>query len=95
MLVWFATMVTSPLGLGETKLKVAGADRTVDPGLRPHPGDCVARPLHFFLHYFFASITAHTASMLPVFTGVAVMIPGLSAKEWARCSRIHLDSWAC
>jgi di/tricarboxylate transporter len=39
--------------------------------------------VYFFLHYFFASITAHAASMLPVFIGVAVMIPGLSAKEWA------------
>src|SRR4029450_1259033 len=39
--------------------------------------------VYFFLHYFFASITAHTASLLPVFIGIAVMIPGLSPKQWA------------
>jgi citrate:succinate antiporter/L-tartrate/succinate antiporter len=39
--------------------------------------------VYFFLHYFFASITAHAASMLPVFIGLAITIPGLSPKEWA------------
>jgi L-tartrate/succinate antiporter len=39
--------------------------------------------VYFFLHYFFASITAHATSMLPVFIGIAVTIPGLSAKAWA------------
>jgi di/tricarboxylate transporter len=37
----------------------------------------------FFLHYFFASITAHTASLLPVFIGIALVIPGPSPMRWA------------
>jgi L-tartrate/succinate antiporter len=37
----------------------------------------------FFLHYFFASITAHTTALLPVFLGVAVDIPGVSAMAWS------------
>src|SRR4029453_10158262 len=39
--------------------------------------------VYFFLPYFFASITAHAASLLPVFIGMAVTIPGLSPTQWA------------
>jgi len=37
---------------------------------------------YYFLHYFFASITAHSASMLPIFLAVALTIPAVSPKEW-------------
>jgi len=37
----------------------------------------------FFLHYLFASLTAHTTALLPVFLGVAVQIPGVSPTAWA------------
>ena len=37
---------------------------------------------YYFLHYFFASITAHSASMLPIFLAVAVTIPAVSSKQW-------------
>ena len=37
----------------------------------------------FFLHYLFASITAHAATLFPVFLGVAASIPGLSQASWA------------
>ncbi|MFH1738248.1 MAG: anion permease [bacterium] len=34
--------------------------------------------MFFFLHYFFASITAHASALFPVFIGAAVVIPGAS-----------------
>jgi L-tartrate/succinate antiporter len=85
VLVWFATMVTLASGLAETKflewLAQLIAPRIEGFGLTLAIVSLVS--VYFFLHYFFASITAHTASMLPVFIGIAVMIPGLSAKSWA------------
>jgi L-tartrate/succinate antiporter len=85
VLVWFATMVTLASGLGETKflewLAQSIAPSIEGVGLTLAIVSLVG--VYFFLHYFFASITAHAASMLPVFIGIAVMIPGLSAKTWA------------
>jgi L-tartrate/succinate antiporter len=85
VLVWFATMVTLATGLGETKflewLAQAIAPSLEGLGLTLAIVSLVG--VYFFLHYFFASITAHAASMLPVFIGIAITIPGLSAKEWA------------
>ena len=37
----------------------------------------------FALHYFFASITAHTATLLPVFLAVAVTMTALSPTRWS------------
>ena len=85
VLVWFATMVTLAGGLGETKF-LEWLAQSLAPSLEGF-GLALAIvslvSVYFFLHYFFASITAHAASMLPVFIGIAIMIPGLSAKEWA------------
>ncbi|MNC87232.1 Citrate carrier [compost metagenome] len=47
---------------------------------------CVVRGsagLFFALHYFFASITAHTATLLPVFLAVAITITDISATRWS------------
>jgi L-tartrate/succinate antiporter len=85
VLVWFATMVTLAGGLNETKF-LAWLAQSIAPALDGFGLTLTIILLvgvYFFLHYFFASITAHAASMLPVFIGIAVMIPGLSAKEWA------------
>jgi L-tartrate/succinate antiporter len=85
VLVWFATMVTLASGLGETKF-LEWLAQTMAPTIE-HFGLSLAIVslvgVYFFLHYFFASITAHATSMLPVFIGIAVTIPGLSAKAWA------------
>ncbi len=85
VLVWFATMVTLAAGLAETKFLewVAGSIAPTIEGFGLTLAIVSLVGVYFFLHYFFASITAHTASMLPVFIGVAIMIPGLSAKSWA------------
>ena len=85
VLVWFATMVTLAGGLGETKF-LEWLAQSLAPSLEGFGLGLAIVSLvsvYFFLHYFFASITAHAASMLPVFIGIAIMIPGLSAKEWA------------
>jgi L-tartrate/succinate antiporter len=85
VLVWFATMVTLAGGLGETKF-LEWLAQSLAPTLEGFGLSLAIVSLvgvYFFLHYFFASITAHAASMLPVFIGIAVMIPGLSAKTWA------------
>ena len=85
VLVWFATMVTLASGLGETKFLewLAQSMAPTLEGFSLYLAIVSLVGVYFFLHYFFASITAHAASMLPVFIGIAVMIPGLSAKTWA------------
>jgi L-tartrate/succinate antiporter len=85
VLVWFATMVTLASGLGETKF-LEWLAQSIAPTLEGFGLTLAIVSLvgvYFFLHYFFASITAHAASMLPVFIGIAVTIPGLSPKAWA------------
>jgi L-tartrate/succinate antiporter len=85
VLVWFATMVTLASGLGETKF-LEWLAQSIAPTLEGFGLTLAIVSLvsvYFFLHYFFASITAHTASMLPVFIGIAIAIPGLSPKAWA------------
>jgi L-tartrate/succinate antiporter len=85
VLVWFATMVTLAAGLGETKFLewLAQLLAPTIEGLGLTLAIVCLVTVYFFLHYFFASITAHTASMLPLFIGIAIMIPGLSPKAWA------------
>jgi L-tartrate/succinate antiporter len=85
ILVWFATMVTLAGGLAETKF-VGWVAQSLAPslqGVTPTTAIVTVTGVYFFLHYFFASITAHTASLLPVFLAMAVTIPSVSAKEWA------------
>jgi L-tartrate/succinate antiporter len=85
VLVWFATLVTMAGGLSETGFVGWLADRMAPVfASLPLPLAVVAIVgSFFFLHYFFASITAHTASLLPVFLGIAITIPGLSPTRWA------------
>ena len=85
ILIWFATLVTLAGGLAETKF-LDWLVQSLAPTLRSFsPGQHVvsSSACIFFLHYFFASITAHAASMLPVFIGLAITIPGLSPEAWA------------
>ncbi|HET9358669.1 MAG TPA: DASS family sodium-coupled anion symporter [Vicinamibacterales bacterium] len=85
VLIWFATLVTLAGGLAETKF-LEWLAQSLGPTLEALPLSAAILAVvgvYFFLHYFFASITAHAASMLPVFLGMAVMIPGLSPTQWA------------
>ena len=85
ILIWFATLVTLAGGLAETKF-LDWLVQSIAPTLQrfsPAVAAVSVVGVYFFLHYFFASITAHAASLLPVFIAMAVTIPGLSTKEWA------------
>jgi L-tartrate/succinate antiporter len=85
VLVWFATLLTLAGGLAETKF-VDWVAQSIAPhlsGLGVYASSVGVVGLFFVLHYFFASITAHTATLFPVFLGVAIAIPGLSPVRWA------------
>jgi L-tartrate/succinate antiporter len=85
ILIWFATLVTLAGGLTETKFLewLVGSLAPTLQNLGFTAAVISVVGVYFFLHYFFASITAHAASMLPVFIGMAVTIPGLSPTQWA------------
>jgi L-tartrate/succinate antiporter len=85
VLVWFATLLTLASGLTETKF-VAWLAEAIAPhisGLGLSVAIVALVGVFFFLHYLFASITAHAATLFPVFLGVAASIPGLSHASWA------------
>lgn len=85
VLIWFGTLVTLAGGLSETGF-VAWVAKVAAPalsGMALWPTIVALVGTFYFLHYFFASITAHTATLLPVFLGIAVSIPGVSPVAWA------------
>ena len=85
MLIWFGALVTLAGGLAETGF-VAWTARALAPvvsDLGLYAAILVIVGAFFFLHYFFASITAHTTTMLPVFLALAITVPGLSPVTWA------------
>jgi L-tartrate/succinate antiporter len=85
ILVWFATLVTLAGGLAQTKF-VDWVGRAITPVVS-HLGATLATTLlvgaFFFLHYLFASATAHTSALLPVFLAIAAQVPGLSPRAGA------------
>jgi L-tartrate/succinate antiporter len=84
VLVWFATLVTLAGGLAETKL-VDWVAQSIAPrlsGLSAYTTIVALVGAFFFLHYLFASITAHAAALLPVFLGIAIEIPVVSPVAW-------------
>ncbi len=84
-LIWFATLVTMAGGLAETKFLDWLAQSLVPmlSGLGIYATIVGVVGAFFFLHYFFASITAHTATLFPLFLAIAVKIPGVSPVAWA------------
>jgi L-tartrate/succinate antiporter len=85
VLIWFGTLVTLAGGLAETGFVpwVAKALAPAFSGLTLYATVTAIVITFFVLHYCFASITAHTATLLPVFLGVAAAIPGISPVRWA------------
>jgi L-tartrate/succinate antiporter len=85
VLIWFAAVVALAGGLAETGFVRWLAD-TIAPALSGLPGYVTIVCLvgaFFFIHYFFASITAHTATLYAVFLAVAVQTGAASPKAWA------------
>lgn len=85
VLVWFATLVTLAAGLADVKFIdwLAGAITPHLSGVGLYAAIVLVIGVFYFLHYFFASITAHTATLFPAFLAVAIQIPGISPTRWA------------
>jgi len=85
VLVWFATLVTMADGLAKVKF-VDWIANTIAPSFKRLDiifAIILMVGVFFFLHYLFASLTAHTTALLPVFLTVAIKIPGTPATIWA------------
>ena len=81
-LVWFATLVTLAEGLNRVGFLRWFATGTVG-ALAPVPvvAKSIAIVLTFFVaHYMFASLTAHTTALLPVFLAVVAASPDLPVR---------------
>ena len=85
VLIWFGTLVTLAAGLSETGFVGWLAKATAPTFTQLSLGVAIAAIVgtFFVLHYFFASITAHTATLLPVFLGVALTIDAISPTRWS------------
>jgi L-tartrate/succinate antiporter len=81
MLVWFATLVALADGLSRvgflTWFAQSAASGVTDLPMIALIGAALA--LFFVIHYLFASITAQTAALLPVFLLAIVSVPGTPA----------------
>jgi L-tartrate/succinate antiporter len=85
VLVWFATLVTMADGLARVKF-VDWIAKLVEPalkGLNLVFAIVLLVGVFYVLHYAFASITAHTTALLPVFLVLAIKVPGMSPVGWA------------
>jgi len=82
ILVWFATLVTMAGGLSQSGFLVWFAKRSAAAmaGIPLLPMMIALIALFFFVHYLFASTSAHTAAVLPVFLAAIVAVSGLPVK---------------
>jgi len=85
ILVWFATLVTLADGLNRVGFIKWVAERVAAPlsGFNPILTMGLLVALFFFIHYFFASLSAHTAAVLPVVLAVGAAIPGIPVASFA------------
>ncbi|MBI5032457.1 MAG: DASS family sodium-coupled anion symporter [Chloroflexi bacterium] len=76
VLVWFATLVTLANGLNTVGFVKWFADLASAPlkGLDPIMVMVLLVALFFFIHYFFASLSAHTSAVLPLVLGVGMKL---------------------
>ena len=88
VLLWFATLVTLASGLVQVKF-VAWLGKTLAPhvqGFSTPMTMALVVGSFFVLHYLFASLTAHTTALLPVYLTLAATVaaatPGVSPKVW-------------
>ena len=82
-LVWFATLIALADGLNRTGFVAwfgTSVGRSVA-GLTPTIGLIILATAYFFSHYFFASVTAHTAAVLPIMLAVGAAIPGMPVRR--------------
>jgi L-tartrate/succinate antiporter len=80
VLAWFATLVTLAGGLakvGFTEWLGSGAANLFG-GVSPIVLTVLLVVVFFVTHYMFASVTAHTTAMLPVFLAAGAAVPGIN-----------------
>ena len=85
VLVWFATLVGMADGLNKVGF-VSWFSKSTASMLMGMPAICamiILVVIFFFMHYMFASLTAHTTAVLPVMLASAAAIPGLHLKVFA------------
>jgi L-tartrate/succinate antiporter len=85
VLVWFATLVALADGLTRVGF-VAWAARSFAArlsGIPPLATMAILVAFFFFVHYLFASLTAHTAAVLPVVLATGMAVPGLPVPVFA------------
>jgi L-tartrate/succinate antiporter len=85
VLVWFATLVALADGLSSVGflawfVQRAGSVTTKVPAIAVLTG---AIALFFLIHYLFASITAQTTALMPVFLLAIISVPGIPVKAAA------------
>ncbi|MBI5303053.1 MAG: DASS family sodium-coupled anion symporter [Chloroflexi bacterium] len=85
VLVWFATLVTLANGLNMVGFVAWFAKLAAAPlaGIDPIMAMGLLVALFFFIHYFFASLSAHTAAVLPVILAVGMQIKGIPMLPFA------------
>jgi L-tartrate/succinate antiporter len=84
-LVWFGALVALADGLHKVGFVTWVASRTAAhlTGMPPVAVMMVLVALFFFVHYMFASLTAHTTAILPVILAAGSAVPGLPMKPFA------------
>jgi L-tartrate/succinate antiporter len=86
ILVWFATLVTLAEGLNRVGF-VAWLTRSASArlaGQSPAGVMIALLAFFFFVHYLFASSSAHTAAVLPVVLAAGAAVPGIPIAKFAR-----------
>ena len=85
VLVWFATLVALADGLNRVGFVgwVARGFAARLAGTPPVATMALLVVFFFFVHYMFASLTAHTAAVLPVVLATGMAVPGLPLDVFA------------
>ncbi len=85
VLVWFATLVALADGLNRVGFVawVARGFAARLAGIPPLAAMAALVAFFFFVHYMFASLTAHTAAVLPVVLATGMAVPGLRVDVFA------------
>ncbi len=85
VLVWFATLITLAEGLNRVGF-IAWFTRAAAGHLSGLPPNLVMIALlavFFFVHYLFASLSAHTVAVLPVVLAAGAAVPGMPLDKFA------------
>ena len=85
VLVWFATLVTLADGLSKVGF-VGWFGSSASAMLAGHSPTTVMVSLvalFFFVHYMFASLTAHTTAVLPAILAAGLAVPGMPIQTFA------------